>query len=1007
MKQIRMRNFKSFGREESLCLSPRTNIVVGRNGAGKSSLVAAIGFLMGGEKLSSEERAELIHEGGHVLEETASVEVVFHSDREPGGGRDVSVKRIIGARRDEYIVDGRVVCREEVVGLFEGAGFRVDNPYFIVEQGKVTELAVVSSEGRYELMKNAAGVSRYEKDRERSMGMISSTEQNEKRILHGMSRIEERLRGLEREKKEAERYEELSREKKRLEYGWISREIGAMNRDLVEIEKGIPGDRDECSSESEEDGMERMDEEMEELVRERKRLVVDERYSGKETGIMEEIRKIGDSMRELRDRRDREKEELERFRISEREVFVRSNYLKHLVRFVDTVERERVSLEEIRSSRDVLERKKRELETCGDGDRETRGDGRNSMSLEMLVERRKFLWREERRLESSIKSMEETIVGQGQKLVEGDGYEQVGSGEGVIGYVYELVSMADELVDAFEAVAGGSLFNIVVEDEEVASRVLLGGGGRCMSRITLMPLNRIECREEEEIKDASIIPLTSQVKCDDRYRAAVRYITRNFYLCSDLRSAMEVSRRYSINVVTLDGDVVNRTGPISGGYERKRSFFREYRKTKEEIGKRRLELCGVLEELRRVNEDIEGIKVMSRELGEVRESRYRESLRAAVMFLEEKVRILEGIRTGRWEGMKTGKLREEERDLEYKERYLQGEIRKGEARVEEMGLDVRKLVCKQEKLGRELEMAQMWSRRVEIDRRIEELRERERKAREGLGNEENRELFRRPRKMDLEVEKLIARKHMLIRRRSELCERIGVSDFRGLEDVYPEKSKEEMMEELARVNEKMKRHPQASRGVISQWEGYAEQKRSLESRLDELRRNKEEIVRFVLELDRKKEEAVDQTFSRIKEDFCGFYSRLAVGGTASLGRDGEGVDIRIDGETINMNGLSGGQKTIVALSLILSIQRVSPSPFHVFDEMDANLDIQSRERVARLIREMSSEDMGQFLITTFKKEMVGCGNRFFGVDFVEKTSSIREMDKDTAYEFLNDDEVER
>lgn len=55
----------------------------------------------------------------------------------------------------------------------------------------------------------------------------------------------------------------------------------------------------------------------------------------------------------------------------------------------------------------------------------------------------------------------------------------------------------------------------------------------------------------------------------------------------------------------------------------------------------------------------------------------------------------------------------------------------------------------------------------------------------------------------------------------------------------------------------------------------------------------------------------------------------------------EGVKVRVTfggGETMSMKQLSGGQKTLVALTLIFSIQRVDPAPFYIFDEIDAALD---------------------------------------------------------------------
>lgn len=70
------------------------------------------------------------------------------------------------------------------------------------------------------------------------------------------------------------------------------------------------------------------------------------------------------------------------------------------------------------------------------------------------------------------------------------------------------------------------------------------------------------------------------------------------------------------------------------------------------------------------------------------------------------------------------------------------------------------------------------------------------------------------------------------------------------------------------------------------------------------------------------------------------------------------------GETHQMNQLSGGQKSLVALTLIFAIQRCDPAPFYLFDEIDQALDVEHRKAVADMIHELSAE--AQFITTTFR-----------------------------------------
>eukprot|EP00486_Rosalina_sp_Unknown_P000940 CAMPEP_0201568438 /NCGR_PEP_ID=MMETSP0190_2-20130828/9526_1 /ASSEMBLY_ACC=CAM_ASM_000263 /TAXON_ID=37353 /ORGANISM="Rosalina sp." /LENGTH=690 /DNA_ID=CAMNT_0047989565 /DNA_START=15 /DNA_END=2087 /DNA_ORIENTATION=- len=102
------------------------------------------------------------------------------------------------------------------------------------------------------------------------------------------------------------------------------------------------------------------------------------------------------------------------------------------------------------------------------------------------------------------------------------------------------------------------------------------------------------------------------------------------------------------------------------------------------------------------------------------------------------------------------------------------------------------------------------------------------------------------------------------------------------------------------------------------------------------------------------------------------------------GEGGEGARAR------DMRQLSGGQQTVVALSLIFAIQQCDPSPFYVFDEIDAALDQQYRKAVADIIASRKSNT--QFITTTFRPEILTEADKCFVVDFKAKISTVKEVD---------------
>merc|ERR1712154_320281 len=87
--------------------------------------------------------------------------------------------------------------------------------------------------------------------------------------------------------------------------------------------------------------------------------------------------------------------------------------------------------------------------------------------------------------------------------------------------------------------------------------------------------------------------------------------------------------------------------------------------------------------------------------------------------------------------------------------------------------------------------------------------------------------------------------------------------------------------------------------------------------------------------------------------------------------------------------LSGGQQTVVALALIFAIQRCDPSPFYVFDEIDAALDQQYRKAVADIISKMKTKT--QFITTTFRPEILNEADKCFVVGFKAKISTSQRL----------------
>jgi structural maintenance of chromosome 3 (chondroitin sulfate proteoglycan 6) len=121
---------------------------------------------------------------------------------------------------------------------------------------------------------------------------------------------------------------------------------------------------------------------------------------------------------------------------------------------------------------------------------------------------------------------------------------------------------------------------------------------------------------------------------------------------------------------------------------------------------------------------------------------------------------------------------------------------------------------------------------------------------------------------------------------------------------------------------------------------------------------------------------------------------------------GVGIKVSFTGnkaETREMQQLSGGQKSLVALTLIFAIQKCDPAPFYLFDEIDQALDAQHRKAVADMIHELSKD--AQFITTTFRPELLEHADKFYGVKFRNKVSHIECVVQSEAQEFVEDDQA--
>lgn len=230
IKQVIIRGFKTYKDQTTLSedFSAGTNVVVGFNGSGKSNFFQAILFVLSDQysSLRAEARKALLHEGAGQAVLTAYVEVILdNSDRRiPVESDQVSIRRLIGVKKDDWLLDGRHATKAEIFGLLEGAGFAKTSPYYIVQQGKVSELTMMTDVQRLGLLKDISGAGVYDERRMESMKIMEDTAMRRSRTEGIMQEIERKLTALEDEQRELRECEKLESRRRILEYALADRE---------------------------------------------------------------------------------------------------------------------------------------------------------------------------------------------------------------------------------------------------------------------------------------------------------------------------------------------------------------------------------------------------------------------------------------------------------------------------------------------------------------------------------------------------------------------------------------------------------------------------------------------------------------------------------------------------------------------------------------------------------------------------------------------------------------
>ncbi|MEM1578342.1 MAG: chromosome segregation protein SMC, partial [Archaeoglobaceae archaeon] len=217
--------------------------------------------------------------------------------------------------------------------------------------------------------------------------------------------------------------------------------------------------------------------------------------------------------------------------------------------------------------------------------------------------------------------------------------------------------------------------------------------------------------------------------------------------------------------------------------------------------------------------------------------------------------------------------------------------------------------------------------------------------------------------------------------------------FGGIKIPETLREVEILKKELGEIEIELSKFGEVNLKAIQDYENIKARKDELTQKKAILERERSEIIERIERYEKRKREVFLEVFNAISRNFSQIIAELADGeGELFLDTDdifNSGLHIRVKLKNKPMQrleALSGGEKSLVALSLVLAIQMFKPAPFYAFDEVDMFLDGINVERVAKMIKKRSKD--AQFIVVSLRKPMIELADAVIGIALGGDNTSI-------------------
>ncbi|KAM4604221.1 structural maintenance of chromosomes protein 2 [Polymixia lowei] len=1166
IKSIILEGFKSYAqRTEINGFDPLFNAITGLNGSGKSNILDSICFLLGISNLTQVRASnlqDLVYKNGQAGITKATVSITFdnsNKSQSPLGFEthdEITVTRqvVIGGR-NKYLINGVNANNTRVQDLFCSVGLNVNNPHFLIMQGRITKVLNMKPPEILAMIEEAAGTRMYECKKISAQKTIEKKEAKLKEIQTILDEeITPTMQKLKEERSSYLEYQKLMREIQhlsRLYVAWLfvcaeetklksagdlkvmqdniaqmqtsmaenELKVQELSAQIQELQKkrdqevgGVLKTLEEALSEVQrvdakaQSTLDLKKQNLNDETKKRKELVKNMEEDKKMLVVKEkEVSKMAEKFQSIQEEGQKESAALEaaeqHFKAvsaglstnedgeeatlagqmmtckndmskADTEAKQAQMTLNHAqaelktkqaeVKKMDSgYKKDQDTLQAVKSSREKLQAELAKL-NYEDGKEESLLDKRRQLSREV----------------TKLKEGYESLISRFPNLrFDYKDPERGWDRSKVKGLLANLITVSDvSYATGLEVVAGGRLYNIVV-DTEVTGKKLLEKG-ELKRRYTIIPLNKISAKTLNQnvvntakslVGENNVHTALSLVGYEADLRKAMEYVFGSTLVCDTLDNAKRVAfdKRVMTKTVTLGGDIFDPQGTLSGGARSQSasvlSSLQELREVRDSLNDKEAQLQdtdrqlaglkGTAEKYRQLKQQYE-LKMEEEQIlqAKLQQSSFHqqqeelERLRKAIEASEETLRSTKEVQKRAEEKYKVleKKMKNAEAEREKELKAAQQKLNTAKAKAdafnkklkekqqesEAAALELEEL--RREQLGYEQQIQAVDEAMKAIQEQIDSMsstvsqnKESVRKAQEELAKQkevimaqdkeikgkstEANKIREQTNEAQLKIKEL---EHNINKHRKDsqdaaakVSRMLGEHDWIQLErhlfgqpntayDFETNNPREagQRLKKLEETTTKLERN--VNKRAMNMLNEAEERYNDLMKKKRIVENDKSKILQTIEELDQKKNEALNMAWQKVNKDFGSIFSTLLPGANARLAPPQgcgvlEGLEFKVAlGNTWkeNLSELSGGQRSLVALSLILAMLLFKPAPIYILDEVDAALDLSHTQNIGQMLRTHFRHS--QFVVVSLKDGMFTNANVLFKTKFVDGMSTV-------------------